>query len=94
MIASLEKELVMSIRIDPTDTSVPQDADERAQRRSSHTRTIDLQPLLVTVREAGALLGFGKTKIFQLLECGALERRKVKGATRITLRSVYKLAGV
>jgi hypothetical protein len=84
----------MSIRNRPIDTSVSQDAEDRKQRRSPRAKIIGLEPLLVTVREAGALLGFGKTKIFQLLECGALERRKVNGATRITLRSVRELAGV
>ena len=51
-------------------------------------------PLLVTVRQAGSLLGVGKTQVFNLLRLGVLERRKVGGATRVTLRSVRDLAGV
>lgn len=50
-------------------------------------------PLLVTVKQAGALLGIGKTSIFAALKSGTLERRKVNGATRVTLRSVRALAG-
>lgn len=51
-------------------------------------------PLLVTVRQACSLLGIGRTHLFQLLNTGVLERRKVGRSTRITLRSVRDLAGV
>ena len=51
-------------------------------------------PLLVTVQQACKLLACGKTKVFDLLNQGTLERRKIGKATRITLESIKKLAGV
>ena len=53
-----------------------------------------VEPLLVTPKRAGELLGLGKTTVFDLLNKGILERRKIGKATRITLRSVHKLAGI
>ena len=51
-------------------------------------------PLLVTVDRAGELLSCGKTKIFDLINRGQLERRKLGRATRITLSSIRQVAGV
>ena len=53
-----------------------------------------LEPLLATVAETRQLLRIGKTQVFQLLRDHVLERRKVNGCTRITMRSIRKLAGV
>ena len=53
-----------------------------------------LQPLLATVGEARKMLRCGKTKIFDMINCGQLERRKLGRATRITLSSINKIAGV
>lgn len=52
------------------------------------------EPLLATVGEAGKLLRCGKTTIFDLINRGLLERRKLGRATRITLASIRNLAGV
>lgn len=52
------------------------------------------EPLLATVGEAGKLLRCGKTTIFDLINRGLLERRKLGRATRITLASIRKIAGV
>lgn len=49
-------------------------------------------PLLVTVAEAGRLLSFGRTHIFELLAQNLLQRRKVGRATRITMDSVRNVA--
>lgn len=54
----------------------------------------DVLPLLVTPKVSGKLLGIGKTKTFQLLAKGILERRYVDGAVRVTLRSVLQVAGL
>ncbi len=53
----------------------------------------ELDPLLVTVPQAQKLLGIGKTSVFSLVNQGVLERRKLGGATRITMRSIRKVAG-
>lgn len=51
-------------------------------------------PLLVTVHQACRMLNCGKTTVFALINQGTLERRKIGKATRITLDSIKKLAGV
>ena len=52
------------------------------------------EPFLATVAEARRHLRIGKTQVFELLKSGVLERRKVNSSTRITMRSIRKLAGV
>lgn len=52
------------------------------------------EPLLVTVNDACKLLSCGKTKAFAMINEGVLERRKLGHATRITLASIRKAAGV
>lgn len=49
---------------------------------------------LVTVKQAQVLLSASKSSIFEWVNQGLLERRKINTATRITLRSIRKLAGM
>jgi excisionase family DNA binding protein len=58
------------------------------------TVCLPCEPLLVTVAEAGRLLRCGKSKIFEMIKEGVLERRKLGGATRITMASIRHVAGV
>lgn len=48
---------------------------------------------LATVNQAMAALGFGRTKINELMNDGRLVRVKVDGSTRITVESIRALAG-
>lgn len=47
-----------------------------------------LQPLCVPISSAIAALGVCRTKIYHLINRGELERIKIDGATRITVRSI------
>jgi hypothetical protein len=47
----------------------------------------------VSPRTAGSMLGFGKTKIAELVKNGILESQKIGGARRITVVSIKRLAG-
>ena len=49
--------------------------------------------LMVTVKQAQVLLSASKSSIFEWVNKGLLERRKIGTATRITLRSIRALAG-
>ena len=53
----------------------------------------DYEVLLVTVKQACKITNYGRTKIFSLMASGVLERRKEGRSTRITMRSIRKLAG-
>ena len=75
-------------------TSPPYNADQIPTGDVENNPVWNDPPLLITVREAGKLLGIGKTATFALLSANVLERRRIGGATRVTLRSVRKLAGV
>lgn len=68
------------------------DPEASADANIAETPTFD--PLLVTVGDTRQLLRIGKTQVFQLANAGVLERRRVGGSTRITMRSIRKLAGV
>lgn len=50
--------------------------------------------ILVTVPDACAMLSCKKTKLFDLLRTNQLERRKIGRSTRITVSSIFKLAGL
>lgn len=54
----------------------------------------DLWPLLLTVKQTCSLLAISKSTVFVMLADGSLERRRLGGATRVTLRSVLALADV
>lgn len=51
-------------------------------------------PLLVDVKTAQALLGLGRSTIFEMMRRGDLVRTKQGRATRITMESVLKRAGM
>ena len=70
-------------------------------REASRTPDVDRgswpngsSPLLLTVAQTQRLLGIGKTSVFQMLDTGQLERRKLGRATRVTFRSVLHVAGL
>ena len=50
--------------------------------------------LLLTIAEAGAVLGFKRTKVNRLINAKLLDRVEVGGAPRITVASVRALAGI
>lgn len=52
------------------------------------------EPFLVSVEETCRLLNCGRTTIFALLSSGTLDRRKVGRATRVTMASIRRLAGI
>ncbi len=43
---------------------------------------------LVTVKDVQRILSIGRSKAFQLMSRGALERRYIDGCSRVTLKSV------
>lgn len=49
--------------------------------------------LLATVKQVEAALGFGRTKVNELMNQGRLERVAIDGGVRITVASVMALAG-
>lgn len=51
-----------------------------------------MQPLLVSTRMARSLLGIGNTKLYELINTGALEPRKIGRKTLITTESIRALA--
>lgn len=69
------------------------EAGQLVQSADSKPTDMLTMPMLVTVSRAGQLLGCGKTKIFEMINDGLLERRKLGRATRITLSSIRKIAG-
>ena len=85
----------MTLEHDPINPWRMDEEDQRLLAMLGATNDNEVVPLLVTVRQAQKLLGVGKTSIFLMLSVGVLERSKpLPGMTRITWRSVRKLAGV
>jgi len=82
--------IVKNTKVPPVTTPPVTDA-ETSNPLADNPRT---EPLLVTVRDAQRLLKIGKTHVFDLLNKGVLERRKVGKATRITMRSIRNVAGL
>ena len=58
---------------------------ERKQRRS---RAADLEPLVVTPREACRLLSIGNTRLYELIGAGELESYLDGRARRVTMASI------
>ena len=52
-----------------------------------------MKPVTITIAQFCRLYNVGKTKTFQLLETGALERWKVGRRTLITTRSIDRFFG-
>lgn len=76
-----------------TDSSI-----ERSTRKCSPGSTSkgDMQlslpegPLLLTVREAAALIGVGRTTLYRLMDNGQIESVHVGASRRIPLHSAYE----
>jgi len=49
-----------------------------------------LEPLVVTIDEAKTLLKCGTTTVYELMNSGKLERRKIGSLTRITYASIKR----
>jgi hypothetical protein len=72
---------------DPAGTPHPSPAST-----SAHSPA--LEPLVVSVKDAGHMLGISRSTVFELLASNALERVKINGSiTRVTIASIRKLAG-
>ncbi len=63
-------------------------------RRAADASVLTPGKLLVTIAEAGAALGCGRTKVNELMNAGRLERRDIDGGVRITVESVRAVAGI
>jgi excisionase family DNA binding protein len=56
-----------------------------------HLEALDARgPLLLTVVQAGALLGLGRTKTYELIAGGQLEAVHIGRAARVPLASVHR----
>ena len=53
---------------------------------------LDIEPLLVSPKEAGRMLNFGLTKIFALMKDGTLDSTKIGYARRISVASIKRVA--
>ncbi len=53
---------------------------------------MEIEPLLVDVATACKLLGVKRTKLFQMLRIGILERRKAGSKTLVTVVSIRAFA--
>lgn len=70
---------------------VPQPA--KTPKRRADPGAIPDGALLATVKQVEAALGFGRTKVNELMNQGRLERVAIDGGVRITVASVRALAG-
>lgn len=67
---------------------------ERAGHEESRIKVNDLNasghltPLLVSVRDAAALLGIGRTTVYELIAAGELEAVHIRRAVRIPMAAV------
>lgn len=53
----------------------------------------DEMPMLVSIQRAMHELGLGKTKVFDLMKKGTLERVRIDGRSLVSWKSIKKLAG-
>jgi len=53
---------------------------------------VEIEPILVTVRTACRLVGLGPTKLYELLNAGAIESTKIGGKRLLVYASLKKLA--
>lgn len=74
--------------IAPVEAIIP----SRASRKAEAPVQIDAAPILVTVKQAMAMLGLGRTKVNELMKSGRLVRRHIDGGVRIEVASVHTLA--
>ncbi|KQN93066.1 hypothetical protein ASE95_10820 [Sphingomonas sp. Leaf231] len=71
---------------------VPELQSAESPKRQPDSSAIPNGALLATVRQVEAALGFGRTKVNELINAGRLERVKIDGGVRITVASVKALA--
>ncbi len=50
-----------------------------------------VEPICVRVNDAARMIGIGRTKLYELIATGELERVKIGKATRITTASLHDL---
>lgn len=75
------------------ESAIVPDAVGGKLRKSPDPAVIPPGALLATVKQAQAALGYGRTKINELMNAGRLERVDDVGGTRITVASIRALAG-
>lgn len=51
------------------------------------------EPILVSIREVGRMLGFGRTTIYRMIGAGQLDRLRLGRRSLIRLSSIRALAG-
>lgn len=59
--------------------------------RQARTQAIP-EAQLATVETTTRILAIGRSKVFDLMSKGVLERRRIDGCTRITMRSINRVA--
>lgn len=60
----------------------------RRRKNKRLSKLINDPPLLVSVKDAQDLIGFGRSKTFSLLRDGTLKRIKAGRSTRVTMASI------
>jgi excisionase family DNA binding protein len=60
------------------------DSDEKAVRQEEVQR-----PLLLTVKEAAALIGIGRSTLYRLMDAGEIDSVHIGSSRRIPLGSAY-----
>ncbi len=71
---------------------VPELQSAKSPKRRPDPSAIPRGALLATVKQVEAALGFGRTKVNELMNQGRLERVAIDGGVRITVESVKALA--
>ena len=49
------------------------------------------EPICVRVNDAARMIGVGRTKLYELISSGELDKVKIGKATRITIASLHRL---
>lgn len=90
---SLAAARVQKAALSPTSSEETADPQPTTARYAGpDASAIPANAILCTVKQAGEALGFGRTKVNELMKTGLLERRRVGSSTRITLESGRALA--
>lgn len=58
-----------------------------------NTRAIEDRPQLATIPQACKAVNCSRSKLFDMLKAGTLERRKIGRATRVTVASIMRFVG-
>jgi excisionase family DNA binding protein len=59
---------------------------------NEHQPDTAAEPLVVTIPEAGRILGISRATIYRLIDAGALQRRKILGRALVTVASIRRVA--